>query len=197
MVRRRLHPIFAFAAVIAAAGSVTAAGLTFTAHTVSRTVAELPRVKTTTLPSYVVRLPEAKAADLDVSKVVSVNPKGMLPATVLPQTQPAPAAPETQVAAAATTDPTAPTLVAVTTPLDDAADGKLYIVRSDVFVRSGPSKSYGKLGTATGGTEVQVIGEHGGWLKVSFSGGTGWVYQRYLAPADRVVAEADTTAAPF
>lgn len=75
MIRRSVRPLIAFVAVIAAAGSVTAAGLTFTAHTVSRTVAELPEVKTRVLPSYVVRLPVAKAADLDVSKTVEVKPK--------------------------------------------------------------------------------------------------------------------------
>jgi uncharacterized protein YraI len=53
------------------------------------------------------------------------------------------------------------------------------------------------VGTLTGGTELTVTDEDGGWLKVSFAGGTGWVYQRYLAPAGRDVAEAETGAAPF
>src|SRR5690606_33443538 len=82
MVRRRFRPLIAFAAVIAAAGSVTAAGLTFTAHTVSKTVAELPEVKTRVLPSYVVRLPIAKAADLVVSKTLAVTPQHKMPVTV-------------------------------------------------------------------------------------------------------------------
>jgi uncharacterized protein YgiM (DUF1202 family) len=201
MVRRRFHPLIAFAAVIAAAGSVTAAGLTFTAHTVSRTVAELPEVKTRGLPSYVVRLPEAKAADLDVSKTVEVKPKTQVPVMV----------PDVPVAQATATMPAAPaaaepeaTLVAEVTPLSDetveepAGGGSLYVVKSDVFVRSGPSKSYGRVGTVTGGTQVNVTGEDGGWLKVSFAGGSGWVYQRYLAPArSEEVAEADTGSAPF
>jgi hypothetical protein len=196
MVRRRFRPLIAFAAVIAAAGSVTAAGLTFTAHTVSKTVAELPEVKTKVLPSYVVRLPEAKAADLDVSKTIEVKPRVTMPVTV----------PDVPVAQATVTTPAAsvevaeePTLVAEATPLDDetATGGELYVVRSDVFVRSGPSKSYGQVGTLTGGTELTVTDEDGGWLKVSFAGGTGWVYQRYLAPAGRDVAEAETGPAPF
>lgn len=199
MVRRRFHPLIAFAAVIAAAGSVTAAGLTFTAHTVSRTVAELPQVKTRVLPSYVVRLPEAKAADLDISKTVEVKPKIKVPVTV----------PDVPVAQATVTQPAVTAgsetkLVAEVTMLSPdtveqpVADGAAYIVRSDVFVRSGPSKNAGRAGTVTGGTAVNVTDEQGGWMKISFAGGSGWVYQRYLAHSnDGDVAEADTGRAPF
>jgi hypothetical protein len=203
MVRRRIRPLIAFAAVIAAAGSVTAAGLTFTAHTVSKTVAELPEVKTKVLPSYVVRLPEAKAADLDVSKTVEVKPKVKMP--VIPAVPVAQAAVTTEVkqtipATPAEATQEEPTLVAEATPIDKepvALAGEPYVVRSDVFVRSGPSKRYGQVGTLTGGTELTVTDEDGGWLKVNFAGGTGWVYQRYLAPASTEVAEAETGAAPF
>lgn len=193
MFRRRFRPFLAFAAVIAAAGSVTAAGLTFTAHTVSRTVAELPEVKTRSLPSYVVRLPEAKAADLDVSKTVAVKSVIKVPVTV----------PDVPVAQATVAAPAAaaqePTLVAEVSPMaeEPVAGGELFVVKSDVFVRSGPSRSYGRVGTVTGGTEVNVTDESGGWLKVSFAGGSGWVYQRYLAPAGGAVAELETGAAPF
>jgi len=198
MVRRRFRPLIAFAAVIAAAGSVTAAGLTFTAHTVSRTVAELPQVKTRALPSYVVRLPEAKAADLDVAKTVAVKPAIKVPVTV-------PNVPVAQAAVAAPASTPAETnLVAEVTAISPetveqpVADGSRYVVRSDVFVRSGPSKTYGQIGTVRGGAQVNVTGEDGGWLKISFSGGSGWVYQRYLAPAGgSEVAEADTGRAPF
>lgn len=198
MVRRRFRPLLAFAAVIAAAGSVTAAGLTFTAHTVSRTVAELPEVKTRELPSYVVRLPVATAADLDVSKTIEVKPRIKVPVTV-------PNVPVTN--ATVTPGPTAgqpaATLVAEVTPLSPdtveqpAAAGAAYLVRSDVFVRSGPSKRYGTIGTAKSGTRVRVTGEDGGWLKVSFNGGSGWVYQRYLSPMGEEIAENTTGRAPF
>jgi len=195
MVSRRFHPLIAFAVVIAAAGSVTAAGLTFTARTVSQTVAQLPEVKTRVLPSYVVRLPEAKAADLDISKTIAVKPKLTVPVTV----------PAVPVAQAAATPPTAPaTLVASVTPLSadtvesPEAGGASYLVRSDVFVRSGPAKSYAQLGTAKGGTEVSVTNEESGWLQISYAGGSGWVYQRYLTPTgSEDVAEADTGRAPF
>ena len=183
MVRRRFHPLIAFAAVIAAAGSVTAAGLTFTAHTVSKTVAELPEVKKRVLPSYVVRLPEAKPADLDIAKSVPVRPAVKMPVTV-PDMPVAQAAVATEPPAAELAAPQEPTLVAEVTPLEQESDsGPVYVVSSDVFVRSGPSKSYDRLGTVTRGTEVRVDGEDGGWLKVSFAGGSGWVYQRYLTPA--------------
>lgn len=196
MIRKSHRPLIAFAAVIAAAGSVTAAGLTFTAHTVTRSVAELPEVKTRVLPSYVVRLPVAKAADLDVSKTVEVSPRIKVPVT-------APAA-EVATTPVDATAVAAPTLVAEVTPLSaetveqPALDGTAYVVSTDVFVRSGPSKNNRQLGTARAGTEVRVSDEQGGWMKVSFAGGSGWVYQRYLEPArvDRV-AEAETGRAPF
>lgn len=196
MNRRSYRPLIAFVAVIAAAGSVTAAGLTFTAHTVSRSVAELPEVKTRVLPSYVVRLPVAKAADLDVSKTVEVSPKIRMPVTVAQ----APEAPP-----AVSASPAAPaTLVAEVTPLSaetveqPALAGAPYVVRTDVFVRSGPSKSYRQLGTVTTGTKVRVSDEQGGWMKVSFAGGSGWVYRRYLEAAQvEAVAEADIGNAPF
>jgi uncharacterized protein YgiM (DUF1202 family) len=196
MVRRRFHPLIAFAVVIAAAGSVTAAGLTFTAHTVSQTVAQLPEVKTRVLPSYVVRLPEAKAADLDISKAVEVKPRIKVPVTV-------------PVAQANVTLPTAAAepetkLVAEVTPLatetveQPVAGGSSYIVSADVFVRSGPAKSYGQVGTVPRGTQVNVTGSDGSWMKISYAGGSGWVYQRYLARSGGDdVAEADTGRAPF
>lgn len=196
MIRRSLRPLIAFVAVIAAAGSVTAAGITFTAHTVSRTVAELPEVKARVLPSYVVRLPVAKAADLDVSKTVAVKPRIKIPVTV----------PAVPVVESAATTPLAPqpaaTLVAEVTPLsadtvEPATASPIYLVSSDVFVRSGPSKNSGKVGTVQGGARVNVLGEDGGWMKISFAGGSGWVYQRYLSAVGEDVAEADTGAAPF
>lgn len=207
MVRRHFRPLIAFAAVIVAAGSVTAAGLTFTAHTVSRTVAELPEVKTKVLPSYVVRLPEAKAADLDISKTVEVKPRVTVPATApqMPVTQAAvltePATgPETLPAQPVKMTMEPPTLVAEVSPPDSApaSDGNLYVVRNDVFVRSGPSKRYGNIGTVTSGTQINVTGEDGGWLKVSFKGKSGWVYKSFLARVrGEQVAEADTGRAPF
>jgi uncharacterized protein YgiM (DUF1202 family) len=193
MNRRSYRPLIAFVAVIVAAGSVTAAGLTFTAHTVSRSVAELPEVKARVLPSYVVRLPVTKAADLDVSKTMEVSPKIRMPVTsakapeVLPKVSASPA-----------------TLVAEVTPLSaetveqPALAGAPYVVRTDVFVRSGPSKDNRQLGTVTAGTKVRVSDEQSGWMKVSFAGGSGWVYQRYLEAAQvEAVAEADIGNAPF
>lgn len=193
MNRRNYRPLIAFVAVIAAAGSVTAAGLTFTAHTVSRSVAELPEVKTRVLPSYVVRLPVAKAADLDISKTVEVSPKIRMPVTVAQ----APEVPSDVSVSPAT-------LVAEVTPLwaetveQPALVGAPYVVRTDVFVRSGPSKNNRQLGTVTAGTNVRVSDEQGGWMKVSFAGGSGWIYQRYLEAAQvEAVAEAEIGNAPF
>ncbi len=193
MNRRSYRPLIAFVAVIVAAGSVTAAGLTFTAHTVSRSVAELPEVKPRALPSYVVRLPVTKAADLDVSKTVEVSPKIRMPVTVAKAPEVLPkvsASPATLVAEV--------TSLSAETVEQPALAGAPYVVRTDVFVRSGPSKDNRQLGTVTAGTKVRVSDEQSGWMKVSFAGGSGWVYQRYLEAAQvEAVAEADISNAPF
>lgn len=189
----RLRALIAFAAVVAAAGSVTAAGLTFTAHTVSQTVAQLPEVKTRVLPSYVVRLPETRAADLDISKTIEVKPKLQAPVTV----------PAVPVAKPPETPSSAPQagLTAAVAPVpaeQPTTGGSTYVVRSDVFVRSGPANSYGQVGTVSGGIEVEVTREKAGWLKIRYAGGSGWVYQRYLTPSgNEQLAEAETSRAPF
>jgi len=195
MNRSSYRPLIAFVAIIVAAGSVTAAGLTFTAHTVSRSVAELPEVKARVLPSYVVRLPVAKAADLDISKTIEVSPKIRMPVTAANVREVPPASSASSAAPAP--------LVAEMTPLsadmvEPALAGAPYVVRNDVFVRSGPSKNNRQLGTVTAGTKVRVSDEQSGWMKVSFAGGSGWVYQRYLEAAQvEAVAEADIGKAPF
>jgi uncharacterized protein YgiM (DUF1202 family) len=196
---RRLRPLIAFVAVIAAAGGVTAAGLTFTAQTLSKTVAELPPVKQRVLPSYVSRLPVAKASDLDIARSVPVVPRNPIvqqAAIVRPAEEPATTAVDPV--------PTTGAIVASVTTLSPetverpAVEGTPYVVRSDVFVRSGPSKSYAQLGTVRTGTPVSVTDESGGWMQIAYSGGTGWVYQRYVSPARaEVVAVADEGSAPF
>ena len=52
-----------------------------------------------------------------------------------------------------------------------------------VNVRSGPSKSSGKLFALAGGAEVTVKEDRGGWLHVvDAKGRSGWAYKTYLKP---------------
>ena len=60
----------------------------------------------------------------------------------------------------------------------DAATG--YVAVSAVYVRSGPSTSYKILGTLATGQKVSGSSTSSGWVKISFKGGTGYVYGSYL-----------------
>jgi uncharacterized protein YraI len=56
-------------------------------------------------------------------------------------------------------------------------------VQSDLNVRSGPGARYPVVGTVQGGETVDVAGCTGSWCQISFSGGTGYANQNYLAMA--------------
>lgn len=56
-------------------------------------------------------------------------------------------------------------------------------VQSDLNVRSGPGTQYQVVGTVQGGETVDVAGCTGRWCQISFSGGTGYANQSYLAMA--------------
>ncbi len=54
-------------------------------------------------------------------------------------------------------------------------------VTNDLNVRSGPGTGYGVVMTLPAGAEVGVIGCNGGWCRVSFGSGEGFVSASYLA----------------
>lgn len=62
------------------------------------------------------------------------------------------------------------------------ASGKSYYVNTDkLYVRSGPGTGYSKVATLKRGAAVTKYGHSGGWYKVKFSGGSGYVYKTYLS----------------
>ncbi|MDB5541373.1 MAG: hypothetical protein JWQ89_3100 [Devosia sp.] len=81
---RALRSFALFSAVILGCGALTVAGLSFTAETVAKVAASSPVKTTNRKPSYVARLPVAKADDLNVAKSVPVTPVAL--------TEPAPLA---------------------------------------------------------------------------------------------------------
>src|SRR5436305_15303170 len=56
-------------------------------------------------------------------------------------------------------------------------------VQTDLNVRSGPGTQFAVVGTVQGGETVDVAGCTGRWCQISFSGGTGYANQSYLAMA--------------
>ena len=61
---------------------------------------------------------------------------------------------------------------------------RLVMATSAVNVRDRPSNSSRVIGTVRGGARLAVIGEHQGWLQVSGEGRSGWIYGRFLRPAN-------------
>lgn len=67
------------------------------------------------------------------------------------------------------------------------ASASQFVVTSAVNYRTGPGKSYPRLGTLQRGTMVYVTANYGGWYEIALQGGAkGYVYSRYLAPANNV-----------
>lgn len=69
-----------------------------------------------------------------------------------------------------------------------APGGVVTITAEDVILRAGPSTKQPVVAKLRKGTEAQVIGRHGQWLKVTFPGGaTGFVHNS-LTSAKQIVA---------
>jgi hypothetical protein len=60
-----------------------------------------------------------------------------------------------------------------------------------VNVRAGASKSAAKIGVLQAGAQVLMGGSDGGWVKVQFEGGSGWVYKSYLAGGGAIEVTVD------
>lgn len=103
------------------------------------------------------------------------------------------AAPATPVAASAPAAPTAE-LIAVATPqvvatepapaTTSAAGQRVMLVTSGANVRDRPSNNSRVIGTVRGGARVAVTAEQQGWYRVEGDGRSGWVYRRFLRPAN-------------
>ncbi|MBS2969817.1 SH3 domain-containing protein [Metabacillus sp. KIGAM252] len=55
-----------------------------------------------------------------------------------------------------------------------------YITASSLNVRSAPSSASSLLGSVKKGTEVAILKSEGTWLRISYSGKTGWVSRDYV-----------------
>lgn len=63
---------------------------------------------------------------------------------------------------------------------DPNQTGKVVNVNSYLHLRTGPSNDYSIIGHLLNGTEVEVIGESGGWYEIVIPEQTGYVCGRYL-----------------
>lgn len=66
-------------------------------------------------------------------------------------------------------------------PPEASQIGKIVNCNSYVNVRSGPSASYNKIGTAPKNATYNVLGKSNLYYKIDYNGRTGYVYYRYVA----------------
>lgn len=108
---------------------------------------------------------ETSAATPTAVPLIGIQPPATLPPTNVPAT-PLPPSP-------------VPTLAPTSTPLAAApvVISTRYIFSSTpVNVRSGPGTDQGVIGSLNQGSMIEVTGEQGGWYKIKFNGGEGWVF---------------------
>jgi tetratricopeptide (TPR) repeat protein len=137
-----------------------------------------------------------QAQKADVSPAPPVAPAAAPPPSAITTTPPAvaavpppspPAAPEPSETVEPAAGPADPTPAVPPTP---SAGIRAARSIADVNVRSGPGNAFPASGTLARGTEVEVLDERLGWLKVRLPNGQeGYVYRKWLAAAE-------TTAAP-
>lgn len=74
--------------------------------------------------------------------------------------------------------------VAAPTPEEPAEPANLVYCLSPVNVREGGGSSYPVIGALTAGEAVEKLGQEGSWIKISYKGSIGWVYEKYLSGSD-------------
>ncbi len=161
-----------FAGVVAAAGLFTASGLSLTAGMVTEVAANSPIAAGPAKPSYVVRLPTAKAETLNVAKSVPVKPVIVTTSASITKVEPPKAVAELQVVAKPTFSH--------------------QVVASGANVRSGPKKNFPQVFTLRQGSWVNIGENVRGWVKVTDeTGREGWVYGGLLQESAATVAAVD------
>lgn len=72
-------------------------------------------------------------------------------------------------------------LASFSLPAALATSGSYYVNTSSVYVRSGPSSNYSAKKKLHKGDVVTYSKAENGWWKVRYSGGSGWIYRKYLS----------------
>ncbi len=70
---------------------------------------------------------------------------------------------------------------------ESTGDAYKVIAKSGLNVRKGPGTSYGKYGTLTYGTIVDVAGMSNGWAAIDYNGQTAYVSGSYIEPSNESV----------
>lgn len=106
---------------------------------------------------------------------LSIPPIEKLPPGSISAIAPLPARVVTPEVAAALAAETATAVV------EKPARPRRTVLGDGLNVRMGPSGSSRKMGAVRGGEQVAVLAEEGGWVRIEWSGTSGWVYEKYLA----------------
>jgi len=75
-----------------------------------------------------------------------------------------------------------------------AAQATATVTSDALNVRSGPSTQSGKIGKLLKGQQIEVLGEHDGWLKIAYQGKTAYVSAAYTTYAHAEEAHQQTPA---
>lgn len=67
------------------------------------------------------------------------------------------------------------------------------VAEGTINLRGGPGTAYPRVGTAGGGTQLELIGRHQDWLKVRAANGTAWVAREVVRVSDYVVRRVPVT----
>lgn len=70
------------------------------------------------------------------------------------------------------------------TPEETKEPENIVYCLSPVNVREGGGNSYSVIGALTAGEAVEKLGQEGSWVKISYKGSVGWVYEKYLSTSD-------------
>jgi uncharacterized protein YgiM (DUF1202 family) len=77
--------------------------------------------------------------------------------------------------------------------LKGGGSGDYRTVRTDIYLRTGPSTGYTRIMTIPEGASVEVLGTKSGWYKVIYSGRTGYIAPGYFT-GDAIIRYTTTAA---
>lgn len=181
MARPLLPPAASMLLVVSAAIFSLIASVTYLGGAVAELAVTAPQDAASSGPNFIASIEPLPAGSISAIVPLSAPAKGEPVAAATP-----PVAAVTEATAAVVDIETA---VAATAAVEQVAapvdpQRPRMIATSGVNVRDRPSSKSIVIGTLRGGASVEVLGNNRGWIHVSDGSRTGWVYERYLRPAN-------------
>lgn len=182
MARPLLPPAASMLLVVSAAIFSLMASVTYLGGAVAELAVTAPQDAASSGPNFIASIEPLPAGSISAIVPLSAPAKGEPVAAAA--TPPVAAVTEAPAAAVDTETAVAATAAVeqVAAPVDPQRPRM--VATSGVNVRDRPSSKSIVIGTLRGGASVEVLGNNRGWIHVSDGSRTGWVYERYLRPAN-------------